>query len=243
MKNVTMIALLAGTAFALGGCEFLEPKVTSPFSGQPVTEAGLVREVQREEAKAKAEAEAAAAKAAADIAAAKALARRTAIDLQQKQATTAAEIQATAARVETETGQQIDAAAAAVAAATKALTDRMAAISDQGDAAAQEIATKRQQWGGVLGAIANVPILKQATGAAGIDLSGRLNIALLGSNAYAIRAGRKKADQAWDEATAKAKADAEAARERENAAWEASQAQLLALHSPPPPRGPASLAA
>lgn len=229
-----VVALLAGSAFALGGCEFLEPKVESPFTGRPVNEAGLAREIAQQEAKAKADAQAAADKAAADIRAAQATARKTAIDLQQRQAVTAAEIQATAARVEAETGQRIDAAAAAVAAATKALTDRMAAIADQGDTAAQEIATKRQQWGGLLGAIANVPVLKQATGAAGLDLSSLLNIALLGSNAYAIRAGRKKADQAWDEATKKAKAEAEAARTREDASWDAAQAQLLALHAAPP---------
>lgn len=229
-----VVVALAGIALALPGCDIFDPKVESPFTGRPVNEAGLAREIAQQEAQAKAAAAAAADKAAAEIRAAQATARKTAIDLQQRQAVTAAEIQATAAQVEAETGQKIADASAAAAAASKALADRMAAISDQGDAAASEIAAKRQQWSGVLGAIANVPILKQATGAAGIDISGLLNIALLGTNAYAIRAGRKKADQAWDEATAKAKAEADAARLREDAAWDGSQAHLLALQAKPP---------
>jgi len=232
--RIVLIAMLAGSAFALPGCEFLEPKVESPFTGRPVNEAGLAREIVQQEAKAKAEAQAAADKAAAEIRAAQATARQTAIDLQQRQAVTAAEIQATAARVEAETGQKIADATATAAAAAKGLADRVAALNDQADAALAAIDAKKAQWGGILNAVASNPFVKGADGATGGAITGLLGLA--GGFLARSVGSRKRHDATWDEATAKAQAEAAAAKAREDAAWDAAQAQLLALHAPPPPK-------
>jgi len=231
-RFITLLAVLAGSAVVLPGCDLLEPRVASPFTGQPVTEAGLIREVQAREAAAKAEAAEAAEKAAADIRAAQASARRAAIDLAQRQATTAAELTAEAARVEAETGQRVAAATAAAEAAAKALTDRLAVLDTQVQAALAEIDQKRQAAAGVLSVITNNPLVKTADGATGGALLGVLGLAggWLGRSV----GSRKRHDATWDEATAKAKAEAAEAKAREDAAWDAAQAQLHALYAPRP---------
>ena len=122
-RFLMLTAVLAGTTIGLAGCDIFEAKVTSPFTGQQVTEAGLLLEVQREEAKAKSAAADAASKAAEEIRAARAKATATMIALQQKQAVTAAEISATAQTVEAETGQRIAAATEAAARQREAASD------------------------------------------------------------------------------------------------------------------------
>ena len=231
-RFITLLAVLAGSAIVLPGCDFLEPKVSSPFTGQPVTEAGLIREVQAKEAAAKAEAAAAAEKAAADIRAAQASARRAAIDLAQRQATTAAELTAEAARVEAETGQRIAAATAAAEAAAKALTDRLAVLDTQVQAALAEIDQKRQAAAGVLSIITNNPLVKTADGATGGAVLGLLGLA--GGWMGRSVGSRKRHDASYDQGAQEERARLEESRARENAAWEEATARLMALYAPPP---------
>lgn len=232
MRKACIIVVLAGSALALPGCEWMDPKVTSPYSGQPVNEGGLLREAKAEEAKAKAEADAKSEAAAAEIRAAKAKAVSTAIALQQKQAVTVAEIQATAATVEAETGQRIAAATEAAAAAAKGLADRLTAIDEQADSALSAIAEKRKAAAGVLAVVADNPFVKTADAATGGALLGALGLAggWLGRSV----GSRKRHDASYDEGYKTAKAEAEATRQREDAAWDAAQAQLHAIYTPAP---------
>lgn len=233
-RRPIFLVCLAGFAVALPGCEFLEPKVASPFTGQPVTEAALVREVQAQEAAAKAEAVAAADKAAREVREAQAAARRAAIDLSQRQATTAAELTAEAARVEAETGQRITAAAAAADAAAKALADRLALVGQQADAAAAELEAKRAKWAALGGIVASIPGVKAGAAAAGIDVSQVLSVILGGGMLYQMRRRKQDADANYDAGVADGKAAAEAVAKAADAAWDESQARLLALHAKPP---------
>lgn len=232
MKRLAFIVLCAGSAVALIGCDVFDPKVESPFTGKPVNEAGLAREIAHQEAKAKADAQAAADKAAAEIRAAQTVARRTAIELQQRQTVTAAEIQATAARVEAETGQAVADAHAVADAALKGLEARMGVLSQQAADAQAALDAKREAIGGVLGAVANNPLVKSADAATGGALLGALGLAggWIGRSA----GSRKRHDASYEEGYAKAKAEADAARQREDAAWDQAQARLLALYAPPP---------
>lgn len=249
MKRLAII-VLAGSTLALGGCDIFDPKVDSPFSGKPVNEAGLAREIRAEEAKAKAEADAKLAEAAEQVRQAKARLIGTNIALQQKASVTAAEIQATAATVEFETGAKLEGAKAAAEAASKALADRLTLINQQGDDAFTLIEEKRQKIAGIGGFIANIPGIKQAAGTAGIDLQSLLAIGLGGSTLYAARRAAKngqaasnerveaerKASLSYDQGVADERARQDAAREREHAAWDASRLELHQLQAPAIPR-------
>lgn len=228
MKKLALIVLCAGSAVALTGCDIFDPKVESPFTGKPVNEAGLAREIAQQEAKAKADAQAASEKAAREIREAQAAARRTAIELQQKQTVTAAEIQATAARVEAETGQKVADAQAEAAAALKGLADRMALLDQQAGDAYASLDAKKQALGGVVGLIANNPIVKSTDAVTGGALTGLLGLAggWLGRSA----GSRKRHDQSWEEGYAKAKEEA-AARD---AVFDEATARAHALFTPPP---------
>lgn len=230
MKRVALIVLCAGSALAMSGCDIFDPKVDSPISGKPVNEAGLAREIAAQQAKAQADAQAASEKAAREIREAQAAARRAAIDLQQKQSVTAAEIQATAARVEAETGQRVADAQASAAAALKGLTDRMALLDQQATDAYAAIDAKKQAYGGLVGLIANNPFTKSADAATGGAITGLLGLAggWLGRSV----GSRKRHDATWEEATAKAKADADALMAAKDAAWDQAQLALHQLQAP-----------
>lgn len=232
MKRIAAIIVVAGSCLAIGGCDFLDPKVESPFSGRPVTEAQLAREIRAEEAKAKAEADAKVAAAAEEVRAAKAKAVSTAIALQAKQAVTAAEIQATAATVEAETGARIEAAKAATEAAGRALADRLAELGQRADDAYAAIDARKAAYGGLIRAVADNPIVKSTDAATGGAITGLLGLAggWIGRSA----GSRKRHDASYDEGYAKAKAEAEEARNRENAAYDEAQARLHAMFMPPP---------
>lgn len=234
MKRLALIVLCAGSAVALTGCEFLDPKVDSPFSGKPVNEAGLAREIRAEEARAKADADAKLAEAAEQVRQAKARLIGTNIALQQKASVTAAEIQATAATVEFETGAKIEGAKAAAEAAAKALEDRLALINQQADGAFQAIDDKKAAVGGVIGFVANNPFVKSADGVTGGAITGLLGLAggWLGRSA----GSRKRHDQSWEEGYAKAKAEADALMASKDAAWDAAQLALHQLQAPAIPK-------
>lgn len=229
MKRLAII-VLAGSALALGGCDIFDPKVDSPFSGKPVNEAGLAREIRAEEAKAKAEADAKLAEAAEQVRQAKARLIGTNIALQQKASVTAAEIQATAATVEFETGAKLDGAKAAAEAASKALGERLALINQQADGAFQAIDDKKAAYGGVVGLVANNPLTKSADAVTGGALTGLLGLAggWLGRSA----GSRKRHDASWEEGYAKAKAEADALMASKDAAWDAAQLALHQLQAP-----------
>ena len=226
MKRLALIVLCAGSAVALTGCDIFDPKVDSPFSGKPVNEAGLAREIAQQEAKAKADALAASEKAAREIREAQAAARRTAIELQQKQTVTAAEIQATAARVEAETGQRVADAQAEAAAALKGLADRMALLDQQSNDAYAALDTKKQALGGVVGLIANNPFTKSADAVTGGALTGLLGLAAgwVGRS----RGSRQRHDASYDEGV-KAANEAHALKD---AAWDQAQLALHQLQAP-----------
>ena len=195
MKRLALIVLCAGSALALTGCDIFDPKVDSPFSGKPVNEAGLAREIRAEEAKAKAEADAKLAEAAEQVRQAKARLIGTNIALQQKASVTAAEIQATAATVEFEMGAKLEGAKAAAEAASKALSDRLALINQQADGAYQAIDDKKAAFGGVIGLVANNPIVKSTDALTGGALTGLLGQA----GAWVGRSvgPRKRHDASW----------------------------------------------
>lgn len=234
MKRLALIVLCAGSAVALTGCEFLDPKVDSPFSGKPVNEAGLAREIRAEEAKAKAEADAKLAEAADKAQKAKSRLIGTNIALHQKVAMMNAEIEAASATVAFETGEEIQGAKALADAALKALNDRIALINQQADGAYAAIDDKKAAVGGVIGFVANNPFVKSADGVTGGAITGLLGLAggWLGRSA----GSRKRHDQSWEEGYAKAKEEADALMASKDAAWDAAQLALHQLQAPAIPK-------
>lgn len=232
------LALFAGlTSLAgMGGCELFNPTTTGPVSGKPVDMAGLIREMNQAEALAKADAQAAADAAAAKLAKAKADARRASIELTQRQSVTAAEIAAKAAQVEADTGQAIEEAQASMAAATKALHERLAVLERQGDDAAADIKAKADRFGAVAGFVANIPGVKTAASSAGIDLPSLIAMGSVGANLWQTRSRRKAADEAYEEGKAEGHKAASEKHQAADAAFDAGQLALHQLLAPPPAR-------
>lgn len=230
------LALFAGLTSLAGmaGCELFNPTTTGPVSGKPVDMAGLIREMNQAEAQAKAEAQAAADAAAAKVAKAKADARRASIELTQRQNVTAAEIAAKAAQVEADTGQAIEEAQASMAAATKALHERMAVLAQQGDDAAAAIKAKADRNGAVAGFLANIPGVKTAASSAGVDLASLIALGSVGGNLWQNRSRRKAADAAYEEGHRDGHKAATEKHEAADKAWNEAQLALHQVYAPPP---------
>lgn len=212
-------SLLAASAASTAGCGLIEPKVTSPFSGQPVTEAGLAREIRLEEQKAKAAAADAARASAAELRDAQTQARLAALDIAKKQSVSAAELEAEAARVEAVTGQRVAAATAAAEAAAKTMTERLGLIADQGKQALSELDEQRERTAGILGAVTQAPGFNAANAAA-LGIPGLL-LGWLGRSA----GSRKRHDNSYEQGVADEKARQQEARDRENKAWDEAKAE------------------
>lgn len=188
MKRTAILLALCGTALCLGGCDWLQPTVTSPFSGKSVTEGQLVAEVNRAEADAKAKATEAADKAAAAVRAAK----------------------ATMARAGVEASLTLAESSAITDAAQATLASALAEIRKSGDAASEAIEAKRSQWLSVAGVVGNIPGVKQLAGSAGFDVNSLLTPLLGGGLLYQANRGRKQRAEARKEAVAEHKATVEA---------------------------------
>lgn len=211
-----------------GGCAWMEPKVTSPYSGKEAS-AG---EIAAERMKLEGEERAAAAGRMAALAEASEQARSEA-----KRAARLVGLKARtdAARAEAELAEIEDAGAAAAAASIRqiavingGLEARLASVAEQFDVAAARIEAERAARLGVLKFVADNPMVKMAAASVGLDTGGigSLGGALLGVGGAAFMASRarKREHEAWDESAGKAKAEAEAA-----AGKAAAQQQMLML--------------
>lgn len=219
MKKTIVIVAFCGLSLSLAACDWMQPTVTSPFSGKPVTEAGLVAEMNRAESDARAKATEQADKAAASVRAAK----------------------ATVARSAVEASLTIEEAGAISDAAQKSLNAALASIQQSGDEAAAAIEAKRSQWLGVVGAIQNVPGVRAVTGAAGVDLGGIAATVMGGGLLYQANRGRKQRADVRTEEQAKAEKRLAEHKATVDAEWQAAKndqsqqlAMLLALLHPAP---------
>lgn len=247
-----MLTLLAALTVigCLPGCTLFEPTIDSPVSGKPVTATQLQRELTTAETKARADAQAAAEEAASKIRKAQSAARLAAIDLTQRQAATAAELAAKAAQVEVDTGVAIDEATAIAAAASKALTARLAVLDQQAEDAQKELQKKLDNWTSLAGIVAKIPGVQQVAGAAGIDIGGIVGLLGLGGTVagFRVASNAKSAKSAAQIETEKAKdtsyedgfTDGQKMADEKHAAINAAreQAQLAfhQLYSQPPAR-------
>lgn len=225
--------VMFGTIFlicllAMAGCQ---PKVESPISGKEVTPDQLVSEAKREEKRLAIEMQEKADAAAAKIrdTQRKALVRANAIAANVDQSKAEADRLLAELRITTEA--DVSGAVAEIDAAKARFSDAIAALEADTNDALAEAERKRQQAMGILGAIANIPVVGQAAASVGIDPVG-IGALIFGGGtlAYQVRRGRKLADQAWEDA----KAEANAARDREDKIWDEAQKSLLLLHSAPP---------
>lgn len=244
-------------ALTLSGCEWLEPKYPSPETGKPVTAIELYAEQQRVEAKQKREQSEEREKLSAEQAAAKAelTAKTLAADraykarlVAAKKANADAQAEADLAKADYEAA--LEGIGAEGAATVETLTLKFNALDARQQAAATElhakytlgldtIQYKQDQRGAVVSGVLNNPLLGQipvvgpALQSDGVKALAALVVGGGGIGFLNRRAG-KKADGAYDEGYAKAKAEFEEQRAREHAAWDQSQLQMLSLlHQPP----------
>ncbi len=210
-------SLLAMAALAFGCAD---PTVISPFSGKPVSGDRLLAEVKQEEAKvikddaadkAKAEAAVRAEKAKAEAAVRKLAADAKIADAQREQLLADA-----VANAEVNTAAILAASADARAARDATLS----ALRSQAEDAFGVLEAQYAQRSGLARIVSSLPVVGQAAGSIGLggsDLSSLLTLAL-GGGAVGWMNKRSK--------------------DREDRAWDESQAKLLALMTTPPKVGP-----
>jgi hypothetical protein len=211
MKKICVFLTLAGLAATVGGCGIFEPTVPSPITGQPVNASQLVAEIGKAErdqaafaieAKAKAEAEQRAARSKAEAALA---------DLAARNEITAAQAKAEAAQIARVAAEKIDTSLATFAAGASLRDATARSLADQFDNAGKILADKATQTNGLISALKSIPFVGQALATSGTGGAVDSLIPLLiGGAGMGVLAKRSKAreDAAWDEAEAKAKADA-----------------------------------
>ena len=228
MKTLAVSILSFIALASLLGCS--PPTVDSPFTGKPVTgdqllaqvakaEAQVVKDEAVDKAKAEAAVRTAKAKAEADV-------RRIAAQVKVDQANREVQLADTVAAAAVNTENVMAEFAAARATRQSALE----ALKAQSDDAFANLEAQMAQRSAIAKFVGSVPIVSQYAGAAGVDTQA-LAALLIGAGGMAWQANRskKQADAAWDEASNKAKAEADAQRARADA----RQAQLLALMIPP----------
>lgn len=234
MRRILIVIPLALAAVLAAGCNWLEPKTVSPWSGQPATEADIVREATAREAQAK---EAAAAKLQAAekaVRQATALAEKKTAEIAASVTISQAEASKELALVKSETGVAIAEANAVVQRASTDLSRELASLASMRDAALADIDSQRDKFGAVLTSVQNIPVVGQALGAAGVDPSVLLALAGVGGVGYMARRNGKAKDAAWDEATAIAQKAAEERLAAERRGWDEATAHMAALFARPP---------
>jgi hypothetical protein len=228
MKTIA-VSILSFIALALLlGCS--PPTVDSPFTGKPVTgdqllaqvakaEAQVVKEEAEDKAKAEAAVRTAKAKAEADV-------RRIAAQVKVDQANREVQLADTVAAAAVNTEQVMAEFAATRATRQSALE----ALKAQSDDAFANLEAQMAQRSAIAKFAGSIPIVNQYAGAAGVDTQALAGLLIgAGGVGWMAKRSKKQADAAWDEAAAKAKAEADAQRARDDA----RQAQLLALMIPP----------
>lgn len=241
------------------GCN---PTFTSPFTGKPVDEYALGIEAAAAKAQADAKIRAEQAKAAAELqqqTAAKALQSleaRAAADRAAKNARAAldqlhAETQIKAIAIQREAdaaGEDATAQLARLAvdhdtavarinaqleAATKDAAAAVATINQQHDAALAAIEAKREQIMGVTKFVADLPVVNQTLGAAGVSSTAATGLvaALLGFGARSL-GSRKRHDETYDQAYKDGYEAAKREHQAEERGWNDARTETVARLSP-----------
>lgn len=246
------VMLLVALVCTQAGCEWLEPKYPSPETGQPVTAIELYAEQQRVEAKQKREQDAEREKLAAEQAEAKAALQTKTIAADRaykakvaaaKKSNTDAQADLDLARVDYEA--TLEGIGAEATATVETLTLKFNALDSKQQAAAAELHAKytlgldtiqyrQDQRGAIVSGVLNSPLVSQIPVVGPmLQSQGAQALAALvvggGGIGFLNRRASKKADAAYDEGAAKAKAEAEEQRAREHAAWDAAQLQVLTM--------------
>jgi hypothetical protein len=217
-----MLATLA--LLAIAGCDAFEPKVVSPYSDQEVTGSQLLAETQRAEREAEAAAKKAAADAEAKIRAARQKASREAMLIATNQDLAKADAARKLAQLEEDTGVEVDAAKLQLARAGEDLNATLERIESQTVEALRVIDQRRSSLLKLGETVQSIPVVGQALGATGLDISSLLALGLGGGVVYQSRRSRQLADRSWDEA----KTEANAQREREDKLWDEAYAKARA---------------
>lgn len=240
MRRAVIIPLALVLAVLTAGCNWLEPKTVSPWTGQPASEAEIVREATSREAQAKETAAAKLAAAESAVRQATALAEKRAAEIAADVQIGQAEANKQLAVVRSETGVAIAEANAVVQRAGSDLARELAGLAAIRDAALADIDAQRDKFAAIVKTVRDVPVIGQALGSAGVDPSVLLALAGIGGVGYMARRGGKQKDAAWDEATAAASKAAQDRLEAERRGWDEATAHILALMQRPPQDGPKS---
>lgn len=255
LRSVVCIALVTViTLGPLAGCEYLEPRTTSPFTGQRVTSAQLIAEASKSEAERQAlatkttsEAAAAATKEAttarleqeSDDAALEAELARLTSDVEANRLSMLASYKAkTNHRIAALASSQAD-RAAALATFTASQTAARDGIDAQLEAGLQSIEQQKRMVTAGFGVLKSIPVVGQYVSAAGVDPlvsaftgAGAVGVPLLTAGALSRRR-RKAEDEKYD---ADADTDRKAQRDREDRLYDEAfekgrQAAEAAFHA------------
>ncbi len=254
MRTFLFTAVMASAVVVLGGCEWMQPRVTSPISGKAVTANELTAEADARQNQLEREKQQRLDDAAAAIRAAKTNAQIAIGEIQSQQTITAAQASAEVNTIVLKSEGAIDAANASVNAAVASFDDQIAALSESVNASLQVIQRERSAVVSIAGTLKTLPVVGQALGSAGVDpaaiVAGVLGI---GAVSWQARNNAKtkdrlaeterkastlagevsiKADAAYEDGAKAAAQAAEVARQREHAAWDeatrAAQAEAAA---------------
>lgn len=229
------LAALAGALCLLAGCEWMQPRVTSPVSGKDVTAAELLQEAEGRQADLERERQAKLDDAAAKLRKAKADAQLAIERIRSEQTISAAQAQQQVSEVVVKSQGAIDQADADAKSAQADFERSIATLESRVQASLDVISRQQQAVTGIAGMLKSVPVVGQAINSAGIDpitLAGlvfggggltwaaRAKIAHKTELAQVTKESTVKADAAYDQGAEAAKAAANEARQREHAAWD-----------------------
>lgn len=222
---------------SMGGCELLDRKVDSPFTGKPATSSEIAREAVAAERTARDKAAAEAQAAQDDL---RAATRDAAVKAAQVRASAQkSQVQAVAdlAILEAETTIAIGRADARLTDATAGLGRALDSIRERTDAAMEQAQARATAMQKVAGLVLDNPVVKTAAASVGIDTGGVTSLlgalGAAGAVGWFNRRAKVLSDAAYDEAAAKEKARAETEKKARDDARRDAELRMISMLTNP----------
>ena len=223
--------------YAMSGCELVDPKINSPFTGEPATASQITQQAVNAERDARDKAAAEAKAAADELRAAQADAVRKAASIRAGAEKSGVQARADLAILEADTTLALGRADSRLSDATADLDRTLAAIRDKADTGMAQIQARTNAMQKVAGFVLDNPIVKTAATGVGIDTGGATNLlgvlGAAGAVGWFNRRSKQLADAAYEEAEKKERERAAVEKAARDKARADAQLQLLTMMSDP----------